>query len=95
MSNRDVRIDSYFSLPTDLAKEFAAWPEFVLGHAYNVELRSDNEVVVVRLEDDEGKKFVRIRGSGGGPLFHCALGTVMHALSANSDSVFLTRWSDD
>ncbi len=94
MSNRDVRLDSYFSLPTDLAAELGSWPEFVSGQEYEADLRSDDELVLVRLEQDEGRPFVRVRGSGNGPLFHRVLGTVIHALSAHSDDVWLTRWSD-
>jgi hypothetical protein len=94
MSDRDVRIDSYFSLATDLAGELGSWHEFVSGHEYEVDLRSDDELVMVRLEKDEDQRFVRIRGSGVGPLFHRVLGTVAHALSAHSDSVWVTRWSD-
>jgi hypothetical protein len=94
MPNRDVRIDSYFSLPTDLAAELASWPEFVCGQGYEAELRSDDELVVIRLEQDEGRPFVRIRGTGNGPLFHRVIGTAIHALSAHSDDVWLTRWSD-
>jgi hypothetical protein len=94
MSNRDVRIDSYFSLPTDLAAELGSWPEFVSGREYEADLRSSDELVLVRLEQDEGQLFVRVRGSGTGPLFHRVLGTVTHALSAHSDSVWVMRWSD-
>jgi hypothetical protein len=94
MSNRDVRVDSYFSLPTDLAAELGSWPEFVSGIEYEADLRSGDEFVSVRLEQDEGKPFVRVRGSGDGPLFHQVLGTVIHALSAHSDDVWVTRWSN-
>ena len=95
MTNRDVRLDSYFSLPTDLAGELGNWPEFVSGHEYNVDLQDGEESVSVRLERDADQSFVRVRGSGTGPLFHKVLGTVIHALSAHSDDVWLTRWSDD
>ena len=96
MSDRDVRLDSYFSLPTDLAAELGTWPEFVSGHEYDADLRSGDEFVSVRLEQDEGTRFVRVRGFGDGPLFHRVLGTVMHALSAQSDDVWMRmmRWSD-
>ena len=94
MSNRDVRLDSYFSLSTDLAAELSSLAAFVSGHEYEVDLRSTDEVVLVRLEEDEGTRFVRVRGNGDGPLFHQVLGKVIHALSAHSDDVWLTRWSD-
>ena len=93
MSDRDVRIDSYFSLPTDLASELRAWPEFVAGEGYTVELQSPSERVSVRPEFDEDQMFIRLTGSGTGPLFHRVLGTTVHTLSAHSDSVFITRWS--
>ena len=95
MTNRDVRIDSYFSLPTDLAGEMGAWPEFVEGKDYDVRLRSPSESVDVSIQEDEGRSFVRLRGAGQGPLFHRVLGTVVHAMSAHSDDVWITRWSDD
>ena len=94
MSNRDVRLDSYFSLPTDLAGELGTWPEFVSGSEYEADMRSGDESVSIRLEHEEGNPFVRVRGFGDGPLFHRVLGTVIHAMSAHSDSVWLTRWSD-
>jgi hypothetical protein len=93
MANRDVRIDSYFSLPTDLASELREWPEFVAGEDYSVELQSSSERVLVRPEFDEEQMFIRLTGSGSGPLFHRVLGVAIHALSAHSDSVFITRWS--
>jgi hypothetical protein len=93
MSNRYVRINSYFFLPTDLAAEFSSWPEFVAGQEYDVELRSDDEHVWLRFESEEGTPVISVRGVGSGPLFHRVLGTAIHALSAHSDSVMLTRWS--
>ena len=75
MSSRDVRVDSYFSLPTDLAAELGGWPEFVSGREYGADLRSGDELVSLSLEQDEGKPFVRVRGSGDGPLFYRVLGS--------------------
>ena len=40
MPKRAVNIDSYFSLPTDLAAEMRSWEEFVTGSEYNVTLHS-------------------------------------------------------
>jgi len=94
LTNRDVRLDSYFSQPTNLAAELSAMPEFVSGQEYEADLRSQGEVVSVRLQQDEGTPFVRIRGVGEGPLFHRVLGAVIHALSAHSDDVWMTSWSD-
>jgi hypothetical protein len=87
MFNRYVHINSY------LAAEFHFWPEFVAGQDYDVELRSQDEHVLIRLEHEEGMPFLSIRGFGTGPLFHHVLGTAIHALSAHSDDVMLTRWS--
>ena len=93
MSNPYVRINSYFSLPTDLAAEFGSWPEFVAGQEYDVGLRSQDEHVLIRLENEEGMPVLSVRGFGAGPLFHRVLGIAIHALSEHSDSVMLTRWS--
>jgi len=93
MSDRDIRIDSYFSLPTDLASELRAWPEFLAGEGYTVELQSPSERISVQPEFDEGQMFIRLTGTGTGPLFHRVLGATVHSLSAHSDSVFITRWS--
>ncbi len=35
-----MQIVSYFSIPTDLAAAMRAWPEFVSGHDYTVELQN-------------------------------------------------------
>ena len=91
MSNHELRIDSYFSLPTDLAVVLGSWPEFVSGRDYDVELRSGEEVVVVRLAREADTSFLLMRGQEVGSFFHRVLGAVVHALSANSDSVWVTR----
>jgi hypothetical protein len=36
---RIVRVESYFSIPTDLAAAFRSWPEFLSGRRYDVHLR--------------------------------------------------------
>jgi hypothetical protein len=36
---KELRIQSYFSLPTDLAAEIRDGPEFVGGSGYDVDLR--------------------------------------------------------
>ena len=89
-------MDSYFSLPTDLAAEMRSWPEFRLGEGYDVRLASAHEQVAVELvprnESEEESAFVRVRGDGEGPLFHAVLGCVAYAMSAHSDSVSISRW---
>jgi hypothetical protein len=94
MSNRDVRVESYFSLPTDLAAELGSWPEFVSGREYDADLRCGDEFVSIRLDGDEDKQFIRVRGSGAGHLFHRVLGAVIYALSGHSDNVMVTRLSE-
>jgi hypothetical protein len=96
MSRRVVRIDSYFSLPIDLAEEMRIWPEFVDGKDYSVKLASPTESVTVELkpENDEDACHVLITGVGSGPLFFSVLGCAAHAMAAHSDSVQLHRWED-
>ena len=94
MTKREARIDSYFSLPTDLAGELRSLPEFGSGEGYFAELRSNLERVTVELvppqEDD--RQFVRVRGEGDGPLFHSVLGRVIYAMAAHSDDLSVMRW---
>ena len=68
MPKRAVNIDSYLSLPTDLAAEMRSWEEFVTGSEYNVTLRSGHEDVSTSLEEDERQPFVLASGNGDGPL---------------------------
>ena len=49
MPNRAVYVESYFSMPTDLAGEMRDWPEFVSGHGYSVQLKSAGEIVSTSL----------------------------------------------
>ena len=95
MVQREVLIDSYFSLPTDLAAEMASWPEFVSGTEYNATLRSEGELVETSIGDDEGRPFVSVRGSGSGDLFYKVLGLTLYALAGNSDDVWprVTQWN--
>jgi hypothetical protein len=89
-----VRIDSYFSLPTDLAADMMNWPEFVRGKDYSVELESDDETVNVKLmpAEDDDRPYVLVRGEHGGRLFLAALGYVSYALAAHSDDLQVMRW---
>ncbi len=95
MTKREVRIDSYFSLPTDLAVEMRSLPEFVEGKEYAVTLRSSTEEVFTSLEYDEDAPYVSVRGNGEGSLFFRALGLTLYALAGNSDDVWprVMRWS--
>lgn len=94
-----IRIDSYFSLPTDLAAEFRSYPEFRGGVGYSVDLQSEHETVAVRLlpaEDDDCQHVVVAgEGEGEGRLFNAVLGCVVLALSMHSDNVQVCNWSAD
>ena len=91
---REVRIDSYFSVPTDLAAEMRSWPEFVGGTGYDVELASGQERVKVELvgATADDCQYVRVCGDSHGRLFVLVLGCVAYALASHSDSVQLMRW---
>jgi hypothetical protein len=97
MTKRAVYIDSYFSLPTDLAAEMREWPEFRSGDGYHTVLQTDTEVVSTSLEDDDGTPFVLVRGTGDGQLFFRVLGVSLYALAGHSDDVWprVMRWSDE
>jgi len=97
MPRRSVYIDSYFSIPTDLAAEMRSWAEFVAGNGYEVSLRSDTEEVNTSLEHDEGRPFVLVNGEGDGSLFHRVLGLTVYALAGHSDDVWprVMRWTPD
>lgn len=94
--NRIVRVDSYFSLPTDLAVEFRSWPEFVGGSGYNVQMRSSSgETVFIRYLETEGAPRMTIESVGGGELFERVLGRALYALSAHSDTVCIQRHAEE
>lgn len=91
---RIARIDSYFSLPTDLAAALSGFPEFVSGEGYRAELHSPREQVSVTYHpaQDEDAAHVLVAGRGEGVLFLVVLGCAVHALSEHSDSVSVSRW---
>lgn len=95
--SRTVRLDSYFSLETDLASELRSLPEYVSGNGYSANLASGQESVVVALvpESEDDRQFVQVQGVGQGGLFETVLGRVIYAMSAHSDDVWLTRWDGD
>jgi hypothetical protein len=90
---REVKIISYFSLPTDLAGEMRDWPEFVSGQDYSVDLKSSDssEAVSVRFVENSEESFVSVSGSGAGLLFDRVLGRVIYALAAHSDNLMIYR----
>lgn len=89
------RIDSYFTLPTDLAATMRDWPEFTRGEGCFVDLEGRGERVSVRLvpASDDDCQHVLVRGVPVGRLFHAVLGHVAYALAAHSDNVTVCRWS--
>ncbi len=84
MSQRAVYIDSYFSLPTDLAGELRGWPEFLAGEGYETSLRTETEDVSTSLRSDEGRPYVLVIGRGDGPLFYRVLGQCVYALAGTA-----------
>jgi hypothetical protein len=96
-SRRVAQGDSYFSLPTDLATELRSRHEFVEGAGYAAEMKGSHERVSVchRPAADEDAAYVLVIGEGCGDLFDRVLGRVVFALSAHSDSVWVSRWSPD
>ena len=54
---REIHIQSYFSLPTDLAGQLGAWPEFVAGEGYTAHLKDSQsgeavDVALVEVQDE-------------------------------------------
>lgn len=94
MTIREVRIDSYFSLPTVVAAELKSWPEFITGEGYSAELANETERISVRLvpEKQDDTQHVLVHGEGQGRLFLSVVGCIAHAMAAHSDSVMLMRW---
>jgi hypothetical protein len=92
--HRTARIDSYFSLPTDLANEMKEWSSFVSGSGYDVLLRTEEETVDIRFvpASSDDAQHVVVSGKGTGELFPQALGTAIYALAAHSDNVSVCQW---
>jgi hypothetical protein len=90
---KTLRIGSYFSVETDLAREMRSWPEFVSGSGYDVDLRdaSTGESVAIRYIESGEEAHVHITGSGEGALFDHVAGRVILAMSAHSDSLLIDR----
>ena len=92
MTQREVHILSYFSLPTDLVGAMRDWREFKGGEGYAVDLESsEGEIVSVRRESGDDQ-YVSVVGTGSGHLFDRVLGRVVHALAADSDNLMIYRW---
>jgi hypothetical protein len=95
--NRKISIQSYFSLPTDLAAELGIFPEFTDGAGYDVNLRTEDrkEEVTVRFVEGEHAPHVLVRGTGDGFLFDRVVGRVIWALSAHSDNLQVDRHGEE
>ncbi len=89
-----ARIDSYFSLPTDLAAQARSWPEFVQGSEYSVDFANEDDAVTVRLvpQADDDCDHIVVRARHESRLFHAVLGFVSFALAAHSDNVQVSKW---
>ncbi|MBI3881807.1 MAG: hypothetical protein HY301_17305 [Verrucomicrobia bacterium] len=92
--NKRLRIESYFSQPTDLAGEMREWPEFVTGNGYDVDLRNPDteETVAVRYVESGERAFIDITATGNGSLFDRVAGRAIYALSGNSDNLTVDRY---
>ena len=88
-----IRIQSYFSLPTDLAEEMQDWPEFVAGQSYSVDLtdRATSEAVFARYVETAEDRYVTVESSSSGRLFDRVVGRVVTALAANSDHLLISK----
>jgi hypothetical protein len=87
---RELHIQSYFSLPTDLAGEMRGWPEFVSGEGYSVNLLSaatGEEVTVRYVEERHDSPYVIIRSSAAGQLLDRVAGRVVRSLIEHSDTL--------
>jgi hypothetical protein len=89
----EIRIQSYFSLPTDLAGAMRDWQEFVVGEGYSVDLRdaASGEEVTVRIVDHVGEQYVVVYSPAAGRLFDRTLGRVICALSDHSDHLMVDQ----
>ena len=98
MTEPEVHIRSYFSLETNLAKEFSCWSEFVEGDGYNVLLRSqDGEEVstkfISKTENENEEQYVIIKGNQYDLLFQRVLGHATYFLAQHSDNLLIHEWS--
>jgi hypothetical protein len=91
---REIRIRSYFSLPTDLAGEMSKWPEFSSGEGYTVELKDASETVTVKYVEwvDDNPAHIAVRSTSAGALFDRVLGRVIYALSQHSDDLMVDKY---
>ena len=86
---KELRIQSYFSLPTDLAAEMRDWPEFVSGEGYSATLSdvATGEEVTVRYVEEEDDCYVIIWSIVAGQLLDRVAGRVICSLISHSDTL--------
>ncbi len=83
---------SYLSRPTDLAAEMCAWPEFISGEGYSVELRGSTPEDVVGVGMNADREVV-VSAPVASLLFDRVVGRVVYALSADTESMLIRRAS--
>ncbi len=81
---------SYLSLPTDLSAEMRAWPEFVSGEGYAVELQGSTPEEAVSVHMD-AEHYVVVSAPAASLLFDRVVGRVVHSLSAHTESLLIRR----
>ena len=93
---REVHIQSYFSLPTDLAGQMMSWPEYEDGSEYDVSLlnaESGERVQVRYVSADDETDYVSVCSENPGQLFDRVLGVVVYSLSQHSDTLMVHKWT--
>ncbi len=92
--NYQFQIQTYASLPTDLASELRCWPEFISGDGHSALFRDaqTGEEVSVRLRaTSQYFPTVTVEGRSRTPLLDKALGRVIQAAVDHSDTVMVFR----
>jgi hypothetical protein len=91
---RQIKIVSYFSIPTDLANEMRNWKEYISGEGYSVDLKNaetGEEVTVRYFEKENDFDFVIVNSNIASELFDRVVGRVICALSMHSDNLMVYR----
>lgn len=91
-----IKIQSYFSIETDLAEEMRIWQEFVDGKDYSVDLKdaTTNLPVSVRLVKEDEDYFVIVTSPLPSELFDRVIGRVTYALAKHSDYLLVYNRSE-
>ena len=89
---KSITIQSYFSIPTDLAAEMRDWPQFITGEGYSVDLRDEitGGIITVRYIEKDGDGRVVISGPSSN-LLDRVVGRVVCAMSAHSDNLLVSK----